>query len=47
VQETLKDLAAKQKESAEKKNDVSSAFSYRSATREIALNVKVSFNYIL
>lgn len=46
MQETLNDLAAQKKENAETKDDdVTSDFAYRSATREIALNVKVSYNY--
>jgi len=43
VQETLKDLSIQQKENAEEKyNDASSNFAYLSATREMALNLKVS-----
>lgn len=44
VQETLKDLAVQKEENAEEKDkDITSDFAYRSVTREIALNVKVSF----
>lgn len=43
MQETLKDLSIQQKENAEEKyNDASSNFAYLSATREMALNLKVS-----
>lgn len=46
MQETLSDLATQQKESFEEKNnDVSANFAYLSATREIALNIKVSLKY--
>jgi len=45
VQETLKDLSTQQKENAEEKhNDASSNFAYLSATREMAINLKVSSN---
>lgn len=48
MQETLKDLNAQKQEHFETKdNDVTSDFEYRSAIREIDLNVKVSFNYFL
>lgn len=47
MEETLKDLSAQQKENAEEKaNDASSNFAYLAATREMALNVKVSLNHI-
>lgn len=48
MQETIKDLAAQKKEYAEdKNNEMGLDFAYRSATREIALNIKVSFRYFM
>lgn len=48
MQETLQDLDAQKKENTEEKDgDVSSNFAYRSATREIAINVKVSSNHFI
>lgn len=48
VQETLKDLAVQKEENAEEKDkDITSDFAYRSATREIALNVKVRLFTVL
>lgn len=48
MQDILKDLAVQQKENFEEKdNDASANFAYLSATREIALNTKVSCNYVV
>jgi hypothetical protein len=48
VQDILSDLATQQREGFEEKNnDVSANFAYLSATREIALNIKVSLNYFI
>lgn len=48
MEETLKDLSAQKKESAEEKSsDASAHFAYLAATREIALNIKVSLNHFM
>lgn len=48
MEETLKDLSAQKKENAEEKSsDATAHFAYLAATREIALNVKVSLNHFM
>lgn len=48
VQEILTDLAAQKEEIVEENvNDASTSFAYRSATREIAINAKVSSNHFM
>lgn len=48
MEETLKDLSAQKKESAKEKSTNDCAhFTYLAATREIALNVKVSLNHFM
>lgn len=48
MEETLKDLSVQKKENAEvKSTDASAHFAYLAATREIALNVKVSLNHFM